>query len=392
MTYRYGILGAGRQGLAAAYDMARFGDASEVRLGDVDADVAAGGAARLNSLLGTDVVTPVTVDVANTAACRGFMRDLTVCLSAVPYRFNLGLTHVALDTGASLCDLGGNTAVVESQLELNEQAQAARIGIVPDCGVGPGMIANLAVHAIEQLDVADDVLIYDGGLPQHPRPPFNFVLLFNVAGLTNEYDGEALYIRDGLIVPVPAFAEDEYELITIPQLGQMEAFTTSGALSTMAHTYAAKLRTLKNKTLRYPGHYAWFKGMRDIGLLNTTPVRVGEHAIAPRDLLHTLLEETLMPMPDDTDLMVIHIRATGTKRHIPTTVTVDMLDRFDPTTGFAAMERTTGFHLAIVAGMIARGEIAPGATPLEVAVPARRMVEELGRRDIQVDVAVSDGS
>ncbi len=49
---------------------------------------------------------------------------------------------------------------------------------------------------------------------------------------------------------------------------------------------------------------------------------------------------------------------------------VDLVDRFDEATGFTAMERTTGWHAAIVAAMLARGEIAPGATPLEIAVPA----------------------
>jgi lysine 6-dehydrogenase len=63
-----------------------------------------------------------------------------------------------------------------------------------------------------------------------------------------------------------------------------------------------------------------------------------------------------------------------------------MLDRFDEKTGFSAMERTTGFHAAIVAQAIARGEVPAGALPPERAVSAARMVEELARREIQVEV------
>jgi hypothetical protein len=39
---------AGRQGTAAAYDVARFGNASKVRLGDVNAKIASEAASRVN--------------------------------------------------------------------------------------------------------------------------------------------------------------------------------------------------------------------------------------------------------------------------------------------------------------------------------------------------------
>jgi len=36
MKYTYAVLGGGRQGTAAAYDMARFGDAKAVLIADID--------------------------------------------------------------------------------------------------------------------------------------------------------------------------------------------------------------------------------------------------------------------------------------------------------------------------------------------------------------------
>ncbi|MBU0741645.1 hypothetical protein KJ554_04740, partial [bacterium] len=59
------------------------------------------------------------------------------------------------------------------------------------------------------------------------------------------------------------------------------------------------------------------------------------------------------------------------------------VDRGDPVTGLSAMMRMTGFPAAIVAHMLAGGEIdAPGARPQETVVPAERMLEELARRGI----------
>ncbi len=50
MTFTYAVLGAGRQGTAAAYDMARWGDAQRITLADYDLEVARRAAERVNNL------------------------------------------------------------------------------------------------------------------------------------------------------------------------------------------------------------------------------------------------------------------------------------------------------------------------------------------------------
>src|SRR3972149_1585413 len=47
-AYRYGVLGAGRQGTAAAYDLVARGEAASVILADADAGRAAAAAERVN--------------------------------------------------------------------------------------------------------------------------------------------------------------------------------------------------------------------------------------------------------------------------------------------------------------------------------------------------------
>ncbi len=66
--YRYIVLGAGRQGTAAAYDLARFGDAAEIVLADARLEVAQRAAARVNRLIGRAVAAPRQADVTNHAA------------------------------------------------------------------------------------------------------------------------------------------------------------------------------------------------------------------------------------------------------------------------------------------------------------------------------------
>lgn len=381
MSYRYLVIGAGRQGTAAAYDMARFGEAERVILGDVDPSVAGASAQRVNTLVGHDVAAGIGLDVSDGDAVTRTLTQVDVCLSAVPYSYNLDLTRRAIAAGTGLCDLGGNTEVVYRQLDLDAEAQKAGVSIVPDCGMGPGMTNSLAAYAIDFLDQPREVYIWDGGLPQDPQPPWNYQLTFNIEGLTNEYDGHAVFLRDGKLVHVPCFTELE-ELDILP-LGRLEAFVTAGGASTAVRTYAGRLQIYQNKTLRYPGHHAQFKAFRDLGLFSQEPVTIGDCQVIPRQVYHALLEPQIAA-PSIRDVCVIRVKAAGKKENCEIEVMANLIDYYDEETGFTAMERCTGWHAAIVAEMIARGEVRAGVVPLELAVPGLAFVAEARRRGFRI--------
>ena len=92
------------------------------------------------------------------------------------------------------------------------------MSVVPDCGMGPGLINHMGVYVMELLDRAREVHLYDGGLPQDPADPWRYQLTFHVNGLTNEYDGDATFIRDGKLVQVPTFTE--LETLEFPRSGR----------------------------------------------------------------------------------------------------------------------------------------------------------------------------
>src|SRR4030043_695411 len=68
MKYTYAVLGAGRQGTASAYDMARWGNAKRVILADRDLAIAEHAAHRVNQLIGSKVVYAAQVEVTDVAA------------------------------------------------------------------------------------------------------------------------------------------------------------------------------------------------------------------------------------------------------------------------------------------------------------------------------------
>lgn len=387
----YVVLGAGRQGTAAAYDMAHWGGAGRVILADRDLEVARRSAERVNTLLERPVAESARVDVQDRASLESVLDGAQACLSAVPYIYNYEISLAALGCGVNLCDLGGNTDLARRQHGLGDEARAAGTSIIPNCGQVPGLGTSLAVYAMQLLDEAVDVYMWDGGIPQKPRPPFDYLLTFHIGGLTNEYAEPAVFLREGKVTLVEPMSEVE-TVDFPPPIGRLEAFVAGGGTDTMPWTFEGRLRTLQNLTLRYPGHYAQLRAFYDLGLWDLEPVKVsgpaGEVEVIPREVFHALFEPKVT-FPQDKDLVIVRVRAFGKKDGRAAEAFVQVIDTYDEATGFTAMERSTGWSAAIVAEMMARGETPRGAGGVETMVPAEAFVGELNRRGIQVEERVT---
>lgn len=378
MSFSYVVIGAGRQGVAAAYDLVVFGEARRVLFVDANEDAARAAADTINRLTGRELASGERGDARDDARMRGFLSGADAVLSAAHYAVNLGLTRLAAQLGIHMCDLGGNTDVVRAQHALDSEARSASATIVPDCGMGPGLNVSLAAYAMSRLDTPREVRIWDGGLPQDPEPPWNYQSTFAMSGLTNEYDGVAYFLRDGRVTEVPCFADLE-ELEFDAPVGRLEAFVTSGGLSTAPWTWVGTLDRLENKTLRYPGHCARFKAYEELGLLGLEPVNIGNAGVVPRDLFHALLEPRIGAGGTVVrDVCVMRVTATGIHGGRPASFTVELVDRFDEATGFTAMQRLTGWHAAIVCGLAARRALPAGVVAVE-RVPGDLIVSE-GRK------------
>jgi len=390
MKYTYAVLGGGRQGTAAAYDMARFGDAQEVLIADIDRQAAEASADRVNTLLKAQTASAVGIDVTDEKKLESFLTRVDSFLSAVPYWLNPSITAAAIRAHACMCDLGGNTDLVLEQLKQDERAREAGIAVIPDCGQVPGMGTSLSVYAMSLLDRTDHLLMWDGGNMQHPEPPFNYRCTFNIAGLTNEYYGEAIFLRDGRVTRVPTFQAEDYEEIEFPApIGKMEAFVAGGGTSTAPWTFEGQVQTFQNKTLRWKGHFEQWKTVIDMGLLDLEPVNINGVEVAPRDVFHACVEPKIRAGKDDKDFVIVRVKAAGEKDGGPAESLVEVIDYYDDATGFTAMERTTGWHGAIVAIMNARGQTPRGVKPVETGVPAQLFVDEMKRRGLSLTEEVT---
>ena len=124
-TYQYLILGAGRQGVAAAFDLAKFGEADRIHLVDSAPQFARRAARRVNELVGRGVCSAGKLEADDERSVARVMLGFNAALSAVPYFLNVGLSRAAVKAKVHFCDLGGNLDIVRGQLKLHAHARKA---------------------------------------------------------------------------------------------------------------------------------------------------------------------------------------------------------------------------------------------------------------------------
>lgn len=370
------VLGAGLQGSACVYDLLQQPDVERITIADVKPERVA---AFLKPSVGKRL-SLLKLDLQDGAALRAAMEGHSGVLNAAPYYFNFDVARAAVDAGVHCADLGGNTEIVFKQKKLDAEARQRNVSVIPDCGLAPGMVNVLAAEGIRRVADAEAVKIYVGGLPQHPEPPLNYQIVYSLEGALDYYTTPSWVLRDGRPTRVDALSE--LERVTFPPpVGELEAFHTGGGISTLPWTYEGRVRTMEYKTLRYPGHVAIMRPIRELGLLDLTPVKVKGKEIVPRDAFIASVSPKLTK-PEGRDLVALRVEVRGRNGKA---VAWQLLDYSDEAHGISAMMRTTGYSLSITGLMQADGRItAKGVHTPDEAVPFEAYVSELAKRGVEI--------
>ncbi len=380
---KYLVLGSGMMGSAVAYDLARRNPQDEVQLGDINI-----AHAKVTAKAIGETVHPMRVDVNNTRELVKAMTGVNVVISAVSYSVNHQITRAAIQAGVHMVDLGGNNEVVQKQLGHDAEAKAKGITVIPNCGLAPGLINILAMHGTREFDELDSVHLRVGGLPQHPRPPLYYQIVFSVEGLINEYVEQAEVIRDGKLEHIDPMSG--LEEIRFPgPFGGLEAFNTSGGLSRLTHILNGKVNNLDYKTIRYKGHCEKFKTLLDLGFATSEPMMVGGSVKTNREFFADLLRKKLDH--GDKDAVLARATITGTRGGAEKTLVYEFTDYYDDQAQMTAMMRSTAFPTSIIAQMIAHQQIQErGVLPPELCVPGDVLIDELGKRNIRITKRITE--
>jgi lysine 6-dehydrogenase len=374
------VLGAGLQGCACAYDLLQNAAVTQVTLADLRPEklpkfLAGNWAGRLHTM---------RLDVSNSADVHAAFQGHAAVMSAIPYYYNGAMAKAAVECGCHFSDLGGNTEIVLEQKKLHQEALSKGISVIPDCGLAPGMVNILAAEGIRRVDQAEKVKIFVGGLPQTPEPPLNYQIVYSLEGALDYYTTPSWVLRGGRPVQVDALSEVETVEFPSP-VGTLEAFHTGGGISTLPFAYQGKIDVMEYKTLRYPGHAAILRPIRELGLLANDPIDVKGKKVVPRDVFIAAVSPRLHK-PNGRDLVALQVQVTGKKGGRRRTVTFRLIDYYDAKHGISAMMRTTGYSLSITGQMQVDGRVkAKGVHTPDEAVPFKEYVTELAKRGVKIE-------
>lgn len=368
------VLGSGLMGPTIARDLLISNEVEQVVVADKDPE-------RLkacSSKAGGGRLSTQVMDISDQSAASKLMKGFDVVVCALPHSVTIVADTAAIKAGVSLVDL----AFESDQISLDDEARKAGVTLIPGCGVAPGLTNILAAHAAENLDVVEEVHIKCGGIPQKPLPPLWYKVVFSLESVLDMYTRRVRIVREGKIVEVESLSDLE-PVDFPPPFGRLECFNTDG-LATLLHTMK-NVRTMDEKTIRWPGHIQKIRTMIELGLLGTYPIKVGNSQVAPREVVAKLLSPVLA-LGDDKDVTLLRVDVVGRKSETRIHCTYEMIDYFDEVKQTTSMARTTAYPASIAAQMVARGEIKDkGIVPPEVAFkgPAyAKLIAELAKRNI----------
>ena len=233
----------------------------------------------------------------------------------------------------------------EDPLTLNEDAVKAGVTIIPYCGAAPGLTNILVGHAVSKLDEVENVHIMVGGLPAEPVPPLGYIVTWSIEDLIADYVSPAKIVENGRIVEVDALSG--LEEVEFPGVGKLEAFYTDG-LTTLLYTIKP-VKSMWEKTLRYPGHAEKIKLLRELGFFDEQPINIDDVNVSPRKVTAKLLEKKLR-RPEIRDIFIMKVEVSGVKENSKICCVYQLLDRYKD--GVTAMARTTGYPTSIIAQLV----------------------------------------
>lgn len=355
------VLGCGMVGAAMAMDLAKD---PTLRVTVVDARDTA--FARVSQYK----VATRRADLGDPAAVKAAVADADVVLGALSSVIGLQTLAAVIEAGKPYVDI---SFMAEDARVHDALAKKHGVTAIVDCGVAPGMSNLLAGYAAHVLSPCEHIDIMVGGLPAERRWPFEYKAGFSPHDVIEEYVRPSRIVEDGKLVVKEALSEPEF--VDFAGLGTLEAFNTDG-LRSLADTLAVP--HMRERTLRYPGHIALMRVLRETGFFGKDAIDVGGVKVRPLDVTAALMFPKWTFEDGEADVTVMRVEAVGKKGGRRVRLRWDLFDRYDPATNFRSMSRTTAFPATIVARHVLAGRITDkGVLPPEKLAAIPGIVDDI---------------
>lgn len=333
------VLGAGMVGSAIAIDMAKN---YEVTLTDYEDKALKRAKQKCEDL------SILQLDVNNKSLLKSTIDPFDLVICAVPGFLGFKTLKSIIEAGKNVVDI---SFFPENALELGALAKEKGVTAIVDCGVAPGMDNIILGYYNEKMKLTDFECLV-GGLPKVKKWPFYYKAPFSPIDVIEEYTRPARYVENFKLIIKKALTDCEY--LNFENIGTLESFNTDG-LRSIIHTMS-HIPNMKEKTLRYPGHVEFIKGLQESGFFSEEEIEFKGTKMSPLEFTSKVLFKEWKLEEDDEEFTVMRVTVKGENEQGQTEeVVYELYDEYCPETKTSSMSRTTGYTATATANLILDG-------------------------------------
>ncbi len=381
--------GCGIQGRTAVYDLAETRDVHEIIVADANDK-------RLDMIKDFTDMSKIRFEKIDAGKPESFDRlfsEADVVIDLLPRMFLEDACKAAIKHKKPMV----NTNYAYPVAHLDDQAKAAEVSIMPECGLDPGIDLLLYGQAGRWFDELNVINSYCGGFPEKAAcdNPLNYRISWNWEGVMSSTMRDGRIIKDGKNIDIPGMNQHDATYVhnvDFPGLGQLEAIPNGDAvLFTELLDARDTIVESGRYSLRWPGWSAFWRPMKQLGFLSKEPVEGLPCDVSPYQLMDKLIGPQLGYKDGEKDLVAMINVFEGRKNHKKMRMTSRVLIERDLKTGLMAMSMGVGYPASIVAKMMARGEITDkGVLSPMHHIPGKAFREKLEKRGIIIHDEITE--
>ena len=379
------VLGSGLMGPAAANNAMTDPDVTQVTLCDMNLEQLDAASAKLAGMDCGHKHAGRECRNQKPSAATALMARHDAVVAALPWPvIPLGI-RAAVAAQTPLVDLAWPP--FEQVDELKRHVEDDGGLVILGCGVEPGLTEIMARYLAEKLDRIDELHIKCGGIPEEPVPPLGYKIVFGGREMPM-WEDDARFCENGKLRALPRYSGAD--AIYFSGVGDCEAYHEGFFPWLLDLEVLQGLKLGTQMTVRWPGYAEKASVLWELGLVSSEPIDVDGAQVAPKALLDALLYPHVKMEEGDRDITCFRVEALGAKDGRSRTYKIEMVDRYDEELGFTSMARCTAMTGAIVARMIARGDVqAQGfLTPEQVITGplVGKLVDELAAINVRFEM------
>ena len=375
--------GAGAMAKSAVLDLVESQEVTSLVLADLNRK----SLDALKMSLGSEKVRIATVDIMDHENLVGILHGSEAVINGTVYYHNVEVMKACLEVKAHYVDMGGLFHVTRKQMLLDEDFKRAGLTAVLGMGSAPGMVNVMARFAYDRLDTVESVRIRDG-IVNFTKMKSPLGIPYALDTILDEFLMNPYIFEKGDWVELRPFSRPEEVDFPEPVGRQTTFMTLHSEVATIPASFKDKgIQEVSFKLALPKAFEEKVRFLVDLGLGSRRAIPVGGTKVIPRDMLIVL--SRLLPKakgkPDDHKVLRVVVKGRQAGKDV--TYRLESVQHPYEPWGMRCGSFTVGFPVAVVAKMLASGEVKTrGAIGSEQCIRPEAFFRALAKRGLPVTV------